>query len=122
MPHPFDVDQLGAKIINALNESLEGDIMVFVAFADRQARGLAKQAAWIAEATLNGELTAEDREWFLENLKELSTNFARTVVALTLLTIEKAWNAIVGTLWEAINGTISAAIGIVLPVPAPPGT
>jgi hypothetical protein len=121
MAHPFDVEALGGQILKALNDSLQGDIAVFVAFSERQARGLAKQAAWIAEATLAGELTAEDREWFLGNLEELAANFARTCAALTLLTIQKAWNAIVGTLWNAINGAISAATGIVLPVPAAPG-
>jgi hypothetical protein len=121
MAHPFDVDALGGQIIQALNDSLQGDITVFVAFSERQARGLATQAAWIAEATLTGELTAEDRQWFLDNLEQLAANFARTCAALTLLTIQKAWNAIVGTLWNAINGAVGAATGLVLPVPATPG-
>lgn len=120
MAHPFDVDALGTKIIAALNQSLNGDITTFVAFAERQARNLAKQAAWIAEATLQGELNAEDRKWFLDNLEQLSTNFAHTCAALTLLTIQKAWNAIVGALWGAMNEAISAATGVMLPVPAAP--
>jgi len=120
MAHPFDVEALGGQIIARLNEILNDNITTFVAFADRQARGLAKQSAWIAEATLAGELDAEDRAWFLEKLEEVAANFARSVAALTLLTIEQAWNAIVETLWGAINGAISGAIGGLLPVPGVP--
>lgn len=120
MAHPFDPTELGRQIIEQLNSLLDRQITLTVGFAEQQARSLAKQAAWIAEATVNGELVAEDRDWFLDNLKTMSENFVRTIVALTLLTIEQAWNAVVGTIWGAINNALDAAIGMIVPTPAAP--
>lgn len=121
MAHPFDPQQIGTQIVSKLNALANADLAQLSAFADRQATLLAKQAAWIAEATILHELTDDDREWFVNNLKDLTENFARVVVGLTLLTIEKAWNAIVDVLWGAINGAIKAAgIPIVLPIPGAP--
>lgn len=120
MAHPFNIDQVGKDILDALNGLLEDDIGNYVEFAERQTKALAKQAAWIAEATLNGELSDDDRDWFLKNLEKLAENFARTVIALTILTLEKAWNAIVGTLWKAINGAVEATLGFAISIPGVP--
>lgn len=116
MAHPFNVDELVTAILGDLNSLLDKDIGEYVTFAKMQTKALAKQAAWIAEATLQGEINDEEREFFLADLKTLSENFARVVVGLTIITLEKAWNAIVGRLWDAIN----AALGSLLPVPGPP--
>jgi len=116
MAHPIDIDDLTRQIIGRLDAELGDDITKFVGFAGKQAKRLAKQAAWIAEASAKGELDDDDRNWFLDNLKELSTNFARTVAGLTLLTIEKAWNAVVDILWNAM----STVVGSTLPIPVPP--
>ena len=120
MAHPFDPDELLRNILGALTDAVHGDIRNHVQFAERQAKALAKQAAWITEAAIKGEIDADDRAWFLDDLAKLSENFARTVAALTILTIEKAWNAIVGVIWNAINGALQTALGTVLPIPAVP--
>ena len=116
----IDVNGLVKDLLGTLSEAVNGDIELHVKFADRQAKVLAKQAAWIAEGTVNGELVDEERDWFLSNLGELSANFARTVASLTILTIEKAWNAIVGEIWKAINGAVNTALGFTLPIPRMP--
>ncbi len=121
MAHPFDPAKIGQDIVDALNGILQDDVARYVDFAERQSAGLAKQAAWIAEATIAGEIDADDRQWFLENLEKMTENFARVVVGLTLLTIEKAWNAIVDVLWGAVNSALKAAsVPIKIPVPAAP--
>ncbi len=122
MPAPFDPADIGTQIIAAVNNVLQADVTNYVAFAKRQADQLAQQAAWIAQGTITGEFKDEqDRDWFLQNLQTLTKNFAHTIAGLTILTIEKAWNAIVGVLWKAINGAIAGAgIPIQLPVPSAP--
>jgi hypothetical protein len=118
----FDPGAIGNQIISAVNTAINGDIRTIASFAERQAAQLAKQAAWIAESTINGSFTDDDdRQFFIDNLKDLTENFARTVAGLTILTLEKAWNAVVGVLWGAINGALTASgIPIRLPVPAAP--
>ena len=116
----IDVNSLVKNLLGSLSEAISEDIKLHIRFADRQAKTLAKQAAWIAEGTVNGELDVEERDWFLSNLGDLSVNFARTVASLTILTIEKAWNAIVGEIWKAINGAVDTALGFTLPIPTMP--
>ena len=110
------INGLVENLLHRLSEEIKGDIRKHVQFADRQAKALAMQAAWIAESTVNGELDDEERDWFLSNLGQLTANFASTVANLTILTIEKAWNTIVRELWNAINGAINAT----LPIPKLP--
>jgi hypothetical protein len=116
----LDAQSLVTDILNALSASVGGDIKVFVPFAERQATALAKQAEWIAEETAAGQLTEDDRAWFLNDLATLSKNFAQVIAGLTALTIEKAWNAIVGAVWAAINAAVKSTIGIALPIPGMP--
>jgi hypothetical protein len=116
MPHPFDIQAVSSSILSELSALLAEDVTDHLSFARRQTLALAKQAAWIAEATALGELDQEDRDWFLASLARSTENFVRAVVALTILTIEKAWNAVVGILWGAIRSAIGAAI----PIPRPP--
>jgi hypothetical protein len=121
MPHPFDPDAIGRTIVTELSTLLQDDIKHHAAFAERQAKALAKQAAWIAEASIAGELNDDDRDWFVENLKRMTENFVRTLVGLTILTIEKAWNAVVNVLWGAINAALEAArMPFTFSIPAQP--
>lgn len=119
----IDIDALKTDILGKLTALVEGDINDHVAFAERQTRGIAKQAAWIAATALvpfgkdGGFDDREEMDWFVENLEEISRNFVKTVVGLTVITLEKAWNAVVATLWDAINAVIEPAIGIALPIP-----
>ncbi len=116
----IEVNGLVDDLLRRLSEAIDGDIKEHVQFADRQAKALAKQAAWIAESTVNGELDDEERDWFLSNLGELTANFARTVATLTILTIEKAWNTIVEEIWKAINSAVDASLNFTLPIPEMP--
>lgn len=119
----FDPDQVVKSILAALSGVLTEDIKNHVEFAERQSKALAMQAAWIAEETATGTLSAEDRDWFLKDLARLAENFAREIAALTVPTVEKAWNAVVGVLWSAINGAVSAVLGgMRLPLPKLPGS
>ncbi len=123
MTIPFDTEAIGKDIVDTLNGILNDDISRYVSFFKSQTLGLAKQAAWIAEATATGEIDADTRDWFIGNLQRMTEDFIRTLVGLTLLTIEKAWNAVVGILWGAINTALDAAsIPIQIPVPSAPSS
>lgn len=113
MPHPFDTDQLVEDIKGAVTGVLDKDVTTLRGFSERQLNAMAKQAAWIAEASLNGELDDDLRDFFLDNLEDMAKNFANTLRGLLAVTIEKIWNAVVTTLWKAIE----SAANITLPLP-----
>ena len=93
---------------------LQKDISTISGFSQAQLRALAKQAAWIAEATAKNELNEEERAFFLRNLADMARNFVKVLQGLAAITIEKLWNAVVDVLWGAIRG---AAGSIPLPLP-----
>ena len=80
---------------------------------------MAGQAAAIAQARITGSLKDDDDTFgfFTNQLKDLATNFARSVATLTLLTIEQAWNAVVKVVWCAINGVLASVKIAGIPLP-----
>jgi hypothetical protein len=112
MAHPIDVRTLIGDIEHAATDALKKDITLIAGFSRTQVEALAKQAAWIAEATAKGELDQELRRFFLSNLEEMARNFVNVLQGLAAIAIEKVWNAVVGVLWGAIRKAASAAIPI----------
>ncbi len=115
MPHPFDLGQLATDIKDAVSGVLQKDITLVTGFSQTQVEQMAKQAAWIAEGTAKGELSDGLRDFFLRDLARIAENFVKVLQGLALLTIEKAWNAVVNVLWKAISGAIG---NIALPIPS----
>jgi hypothetical protein len=121
----FNKDALTAEILLKLSNLVEGDISAHMSFAEKQTKAIAKQSAWIAETSLipfgeeGGFDDRDELDWFVDNLTDITANFVKAVVSLTIITLEKAWNAIVETTWGYINNAISAATGIMLPIPVP---
>jgi hypothetical protein len=119
----IDVPKLVDDVLDALRGELGEGFASIADFAEKQSKMLAQQAAFITEARLNGSLKDDDElfDFFVDQLKEMSGNFARAVAQLTVLTIERAWNAVVDAVWGAINGAIGAAGFPALPIPRAPG-
>lgn len=121
MALPFNPDAISKKILSSLTKIIGEDVKDHVEFAEEQTKLMAKQAALIAQASISGDIDAEDRDFFTESLRKSAENFARTLAALTILTIEKAWNALVSILWGAINKAVeSAGVPFSFPVPGAP--
>jgi hypothetical protein len=117
MPALPDPTKLIDDMKAAVTAITSKDFPALTTFAKRQMKALADQAVWIAHAQLNGDFTPRPqlRDHFLKQLDRMTQNFARVLVALVALTIEKIWNALVGVLWTAIG----KAIGVTLPLPRP---
>lgn len=116
----IDIDKLAADIFAALNAAIQGGIKTGRAFIRKQSRGLAVQGAMIAEARLGNNIDDDDVAFFNTQLAALTKNFARSVVAMALITLQNAWNAIVGVLWGTINAALAGANFGGLPVPKVP--
>ena len=109
----INVQQLVTDITSAVSAIVNKDASTIRGFSTRQLNGMANQASLVATGIRAGSIDEEDRVFFLDQLLEMAHNFARSLVGLILITVEKAWNAIVEVLWKAI----SAVIGSALPKP-----
>lgn len=118
----MDTDAILNEILAALKGELGGGFSKIKKFATRQGEMMARQAALIARGRLDGDFVEGDPfyQFLLKNLKDLAANTARAIAMQTLLTIEKAWNAIANVVWGALRGVLTAA-GLPAPlIPAKP--
>lgn len=118
----FDVSQVIAQILGALEAEISEGWQLVSSFAEKQTRLLANHALMITQSRTTGLLKDNDElfDVLVQQLKELTENFARSLASLTIITLEKAWNAIVRVVWGAINGAVGAAGLAVLPLPRAP--
>lgn len=104
-----------ASILSDMRSALLGELgagySAISGFVEDQGRLLADQAAFIAEQRANGDLRTNDALYahFLKGLETNTANMARSVAMLTVLTIEKAWNAMANALWGGIRAILTAA-------------
>lgn len=107
----INVSDLIEEIKNTSSAIINKDVTTVRGFSNRQINGIANQTALIATGIKNGQITDETRDFFLEQLVELSQNFANTLVGLTLVTVEKLWNGIVKILWGFISKFTGVNLG-----------
>lgn len=110
-----NLDQLMKDISAAASTIVNKDISTITGFAKSQEIKLAKFAIWIGEAELAHEFDQVPglREEFLQSLQDMIRDFVNTLRGLTMITIEKIWNAIVDVIWTALD----KATGLALPRP-----
>ena len=115
------VQDIVAQIISALKGELHDGYGAIKTFAEEQSERLARFALVIAEERAFGSLKKNNTMFnrFTTRLKEQTEAFARHLVMLTVLTLENAWNAIVGVVWGAIN-SILAHTGLPIEMPDVP--
>jgi hypothetical protein len=118
----FDPDATAATMVAALKGEITAGWGKISGLARSQSSQLARQAAVIIESRIAGSLRTDEAlyEFFVRGLRENARNFARTVAAMTIATLDRAWNAVVGALWSAINGALTGAGLAALPIPAAP--
>lgn len=116
----INIDQVAADIVEALRGELTQVFNSTASFARSQARHLAAQAALIAEGRITGEIDDSLLRFFDTQLRVMARNFARAMAMRALITLQRAWNAIVGVVWGALNGALGSAGLGALPIPASP--
>ena len=114
------LDTVGADIISELKKVLGGAFDKIKGSAEKEAQYFAAQAVWIAKARADGEFDDDQLKWALSKLQDQTESYCRVLCALTILTIEQAWNAVVGVIWKAIDGALKGTgLGGIL-IPAAP--
>lgn len=104
---------MNEEIINIIKEIkdiastiLEKDIATVRGFSERQVEAIAKQTLIIQKGILNGDIDEGLKEFFFDGLEAMVLNFVNTLKGILSVTIEKIWNAIVDSLWKAINAIV----------------
>lgn len=107
----MDSQDILGNMVAALKGELGQGYSSISNFVETQGNLLARQAENIATARATGSLRNDDElfEFFLQGLQHNAENAARSVVMLSALTIEKAWNAIAGVLWGGIRNILTGA-------------
>lgn len=116
----IDMDTLAAEMIAALKGAVQPSVNIATSFVKEQTASLAMQAALITEARVTRQINERQYVRFSAQLKTLFETFVRSLALLALITLQKAWNAVVGVLWGRINQTLAAAGFPTLPIPRAP--
>ncbi len=99
----LDTAQLLLDLQNAASTTLQADVSTYEGFAKRQLEGIAEQTKQLAAGILSGEVSEATRDFFLQDIKDLTKTFVKTLQGLALVTIEKVWNAMVNVLQSALT-------------------
>ncbi len=116
----FNTNAVINAVINAVKTQAGQGFSTISNLVSTQAKMMAHQAAFIAESSAVGALKDDPdlKQMFVDQLAGSVRGLAHTVAALTILTVEKVWNAVVKVLWQAINQALSSAGGGLLVLPA----
>lgn len=112
----IDMGQLQRDILTAASGAAATDIGNLAGFSRSQLRKIAKQTEWIRAGRLAGDLDDELFRFHLDDLARLIDSFVKVLAALTIVMMERVWNAIVGVVWR----TMETAIGAPIPLPFRP--
>ncbi len=107
----IDVKQLILDLQSAATGAVSRDISTLGGFSQEQLEAIARQAATVAAGIVDGSIPPDLHSYFLNSLQELTRSFVNVLDGLTVVTAEKAWNAMVGVLWGAISKVTGVALG-----------
>ncbi len=99
----LDLNELMTDLKTAISEIVGRDLTTVRGFQERQLKAIAQQAALVSAGILTGDITPETREFFLDGLEDMVLNFLKTLRGILEITIEKAWNAAIRVIWDAIE-------------------
>lgn len=91
------------EIKDVASSVLEKDVATIRGFSERQVKAIGKQTLIIQKGILSGDIDEDLKEFFFDGLEAMALNFVNTLKGILSVTIEKIWNAIVDTLWSAIE-------------------
>jgi hypothetical protein len=116
----IDIDSLLTDMLAAGKSVISHDLPTLQGFSDSQLKAIALQAAYVAAGVVDGSISGDMKDYFLDSLEEMVRSFVNTLAGLVTVMAEKLWNAIVGVIWSAINRVTGLAL-FVPPVTSPEG-
>ena len=115
MTTPINVGDLIPAIVAAASGVIHKDVTAITGFSADQARRIETLSITLANLIAAGAFQGDPQSQadHLGILEDLIKNFARTLKGLTVITVEKVINAVVKTVWDALD----RATGLALPRP-----
>ncbi|WP_172328044.1 hypothetical protein [Mangrovicoccus sp. HB161399] len=116
----FDPESVTAEIAGTLRVQAGADFQRIRQIVGTHAASIAAQAELLVQSRIESAAAGTGSvldEFFADQLKVQVRHLAQTVAAMTVLTLEKAWNAMVGIVWTAMNAALSGAGLPGLPIP-----
>jgi len=110
--NPLNVAVLTQNLEAAASGTINADISQLRGFSRQQLQAIAQQAAYVAGGIADGSIGDTTRDFFLNSLEEMARSFANTLAGLMAVVVEQVWNALVKTLWSAINDATGLALKI----------
>lgn len=107
----MNFEQILSAITTALKNEIGEDLTSIQNFIDSQGNLISQQALWIAESRAYGTLKNNDDlfNYFTGALKRDTIGLAQSVAMHSIITIEKAWNAIANVVWGSIRTILTGA-------------
>lgn len=104
------IDLMAKEIMGKLGDALGSGWGQVSDYQLKKMQHIAKQAGLIATSRAAGSLKNDDAgfEYEVESLKEQVKGMAIVIANLAILTIEEAFNAVMGTIWDAMRGFLEA--------------
>lgn len=102
----IDLDKLVGDSIAAASAAIGDDITRMEGFARSQFLAIAQNAADIVEDRIAGRLSESEAKMLLDRIPRLVRNTINTLRGLTLVTVEKAWNAVAMTVQNAVRSAL----------------
>lgn len=111
------IDDLFQDLLNAGNEALaaatniaNSDLTKLSGFSKRQLESIATLTATVATGLSTGDIPADQKDFELKQISQLTENFVRTIVGLALVTVEKIINAIVNVARSVLDKAVGGVI------------
>jgi len=107
----MNFEDILSNMVAGLQQEIGAGIASIRGFIDDQGKLLAKQAEMLAKSRATGSLRDDDElfAFFLEGLETNTRNLARVITMHSIITIEKAWNALAHALWGGIRSILQGA-------------
>jgi len=106
MGNTIDITTLVNDMLIAVSVVIGKDIKQ-LGFPKQQLKAIAQEARYVSEGIIDGSITADTKDFFLDSIEEMARNFAKTFSGMVTVRLETVWNSLVDIIWEAINAVTS---------------
>jgi len=107
MGNTIDITTLVNDMLIAVSVVIGKDIKQLKGFSKQQLKAIAQEARYVSEGIIDGSITADTKDFFLDSIEEMARNFAKTFSGMVTVRLETVWNSLVDIIWEAINAVTS---------------
>jgi hypothetical protein len=100
------------SVLSAVKEVTSKDLTSVAGFAQSQTQSLAQQAALVAGMIEANQFTPDEKDFYLDGLKQMTRGFVETVIQVIVVAIEEIYNAVIAAIYKTINSLTGLALAV----------